>query len=60
MKRTWKLTEQQKNEVAKRYGSGEKLAAIAADFEVHGRTVIQIARVRGHGPRNPGRPPRAS
>lgn len=55
MKRTWKLTGEQKAEIAQLYAAGEKVDAIAAAYAVWNRTVTQIARARGLPPRRPSR-----
>lgn len=48
---SWKLSKEQKDDIARRYGAREKVEALAAEFSVGNGTIINIARVRGYPPR---------
>lgn len=52
-KRTWKLTEAQRDQVARAFARGEKRAAIACRFGISDVQVTRIAQRRGVASRRP-------
>ena len=52
MKRSWVLTETEKQELVRRYKAGERVSDIAAHFGVTKNSVSRAAIQRGYAPTN--------
>lgn len=61
MKRTWKLSPAQKDEIAALYGDpANKVDWIAVAFDITNGAVVAISRSRGFPPRRAPRPRKAA
>ncbi len=53
MKGRARLFPDERADIGRRYGAGEKVDALAVEYGVHNFTVLYHARAAGHAPRRP-------